>query len=235
MKSARNTVTKTLTTLTLLVSSLTNLAFADPEADKTVFQKYFTDNFPQVAFQDFANGVYAIDPVSRAQWEEIEQFPPYDSAIAEGERLYKQAFANGKHYADCLPNKGLALAQSYPKYDDSLGTVVTLPILINQCRIANNEKPLAYQRGEIASLLAYLSYSSRGKKINILIQNEAAKAAYNKGKHFYYARRGQLNMACAHCHVDNAGKRLRATIIGPALGQVSGFPAYRTKWGEMGT
>jgi hypothetical protein len=31
----------------------------------------------------------------------------------------------------------------------------------------------------------------------------------NLGKKFFYAKRGQLNLSCANCHVDFAGRRIR--------------------------
>jgi len=218
-----------------LLSATIGVASADPSADKAAFQKYFQDKFPNTEFQDFANGVYSIDAASRAQWEEIEEFPPYEIAIEEGESLYNKPFKNGKTYADCLPNKGIGIYQDYPKYDDKQGKVVTIELLINQCRKANGEKPLKYKKGKMAALSAYLAYTSRDKEFNIEIQNDAAKAAYENGKQFFYARRGQLNMACAHCHVDNSGKRIRADLLSPALGHITAFPVYRSKWGAMGT
>ena len=42
-------------------------------------------------------------------------------------------------------------------------------------------------------------------------------------------------MSCADCHVYNAGNRIRAETLSPALGQVTNFPTYRAKWGELGT
>jgi sulfur-oxidizing protein SoxA len=42
-------------------------------------------------------------------------------------------------------------------------------------------------------------------------------------------------MSCADCHVFNAGNKIRADILSPALGQPSHFPAYRSKWGDLGT
>jgi len=218
-----------------ILGAVAGSAFADPETDKTKFQNYFINKFSSTEFQDFANGVYAIDPASRAQWEEIEEFPPYEIAIEEGERLFNAKFKNGKSYASCLPNGGMGISHTYPRFDTKKGEVVTLAQEINNCRKANNEKPLKYKKGKMAAILAYLAYSSRGKPIDIKIPNAAAEAAYEEGKQFYYARRGQLNMACAHCHVDNAGNRIRADLLSPALGHVSHFPVYRSKWGGMGT
>ncbi|MDH5256699.1 MAG: sulfur oxidation c-type cytochrome SoxA, partial [Gammaproteobacteria bacterium] len=193
-----------------IISAVAGSAFADPEADKTKFQNFFKEKFSSTEFQDFANGVYSIDPASRAQWMEIEEFPPYEIAIEEGERLFNAKFKNGKSYASCLPNGGMGIAQTYPKFDEKKGEVVTLAQEVNNCRKANGEEPLKYKKGKMAAILAYMAYSSRGKAFDIKVDSPAAVAAYEDGKKFYYTRRGQLNMACAHCHIDNSGKRIRA-------------------------
>ena len=79
-----------------------------------------------------------------------------------------------------------------------------------------------------------MAYQSRDNIINITVPNNKALKAYQQGKHFYFTRRGQLNFACYHCHFDNAGKRLRTETLGPALGQTTGWPTYRNKWGALG-
>jgi len=208
---------------------------ASPESDLKAFQSYFKSQFPDTQFSDFSNGVYAIDAASREQWEAIEEFPPYEIAIEEGEQIFKKPFKNGKTFASCFNNGGVGVAQEFPFFDDKRGEVVTLALAINECMAANDEKPFEYKKGKIASLLAYMGSTSRGNKIDVKIQNAAAREAYEDGKTYYYARRGQLNMACAHCHVDNAGKRIRADLLSPALGHPSHFPVYRSKWGGMGT
>ncbi len=42
-------------------------------------------------------------------------------------------------------------------------------------------------------------------------------AAYPQGEHSYYHRHGQLNFACATCHAQNAGKRIRSEILSASL------------------
>jgi sulfur-oxidizing protein SoxA len=231
---------KTLTMLSVLgVGCLlaAPLAFAStPEEDQALWQSYFEKRFPQVPKQDFANGVYAIDPVGRENWEAIEEFPPYETAISNGEEMWNTAFANGKSYSDCFPD-GPAIAGKFPHWDKEKGMVMTLPLAINECRTANGEKPLKYQKGPIADLLSYIEFESRGQVINVEIPKDDPRAleAYEKGKHFYFARRGQLNFSCASCHVGNSGTTLRTEILSPAFGHTTHFPVYRSKWGEMGT
>jgi len=209
---------------------------ASPEEDLKAFQAYFQERFPNVPFADFANGVYAIDKASREQWEAIEEFPPYEIAIGEGEEMFNTPFKNGKTYASCFRNGGIGVKGDYPYYDTEKGRVETLASAINECRTKNGEKPLKYKKGPLASLVAYMAYTTRGQTVDIKIPfDQRARDAYEEGKHFFYARRGQLNMSCAHCHVDNAGNKIRADLLSPALGHPTHFPVYRSKWGSLGT
>jgi sulfur-oxidizing protein SoxA len=210
---------------------------ADPLQDQQKFRQHYQQLFPKLKLPDYADGVYAIDPIARQSWQAIEEFPPYDEAIEQGEALFNTPFKNGRRYADCLPSKGIGIAHEYPRWDRDKGEVITLPRAINDCRAENREAPLPYEKGDMARLLAYMAFTSRGKPIAITIpaDDPRALAAYQQGKDFYYQRRGQLNFACATCHVQNAGKQLRSEILSPSLGHTSHWPVYRLKWGEMGT
>jgi len=208
---------------------------ASPEDDLKAFRAYFLERFPNVPLEDFANGVYAIDGASREQWEAIEEFPPYEIAIEEGQELFNTPFKNGKTYASCFDNGGIGVKDKYPYFNKDTGKVHTLELEINMCREKNGEEALHWGKGKISSIEAYMAYTTRGKVIDIKIDHDPkAMEAYEKGKQSYYARRGQLNLSCAHCHVDNAGNRIRADILSPGLGHVSHFPVYRSKWGGLG-
>jgi len=211
-------------------------AFADPESDRTDIRQYFEKRFPQLELNQLGDGVYALVEDAREQWEEIEEFPPYEDAVDEGQTLFETPFANGKSYADCFPNGGLGIKQDYPMFDTATGQVVTIESAINQCRKDNGEAELPYGQGELVYVSAYIAETSRGNIINVVIpDDERALAAYNAGKKLFYERRGQLNLACATCHVAGAGQQLRAEITSPALGHTTHFPAFRFKWDDMGT
>lgn len=206
-----------------------------PVEDLQVYRDYAKKRHGNVATQDFVNGVYAIDKTSRESWEAIEEFPPYEPFIDEGEEMWNTPFANGKTYASCF-NHSAAQRKNYPHWDSEKKMVMTLALAVNNCREANGEKPLKYAKGSITSLLAYMGYESRGQMINVKVPNDpGAIAAYNNGKSFYFTRRGQLNFACSQCHMESSGLYIRADILSPALGQASGWPTYRSKWGDMGT
>jgi len=229
-------------TLTILAAACVGCAIAapliasTPQEDLAAWQAYFQKRFPQVPKEDFANGVYSIDAVGRENWEAIEEFPPYEAAISNGEEMWNTAFANGKTYADCFAD-GPAIGGQFPHWDKEKGMVMTLPLAINNCRTANGEEPLKYKKGPIADLLAYIAYESRGQVTNVEIPEDDPRAleAYEKGKQFYFARRGQFNFSCASCHVGNSGTTLRTEILSPGLGHTTHWPVYRSKWGEMGT
>ena len=212
------------------------LSFASPEEDQAAFKNYYLTKFPDTHKDDFINGVYSIDASSRSQWETLEEFPPYELALSSGEEAFNTPFANGKTYADCFENGGIGIRQNYPYFDSEQGQVVTLELAINQCREANGEKPLKYKKGVIAAISAYMAYTSRGNPINVIIPDDPrAMAAYEEGKKFYYTKRGQLNFACADCHVGGSGGLIRTELLSPAYGHTSHFPVYRLKWGEIGT
>ena len=223
------------TVLAILATSSANLA-ASPKEDLKTFRDYYAKRFPSVPFQDFTNGVYSIDKPSREQWESIEEFPPYELNIERGETLYKTPFKNGKNYASCFKNGGKGIKQNYPYFDTVSGKVKTLEQEINECREKNGEEALKWKKGKMADISSYMAYTSRGNKTNIVIPSDPrAMAAYEKGKMGFYAKRGQLNMSCADCHQWNAGNRIRADILSPALGHTTHFPVYRSKWGGLGT
>ena len=78
------------------------LATAGPEDDRQAFVAYYASRFPGVPFQEYANGIYAIDEDARAQWESIESFPPYEFAVDHGALLWEESLADGKTYSDCF-------------------------------------------------------------------------------------------------------------------------------------
>jgi sulfur-oxidizing protein SoxA len=209
---------------------------AGPVEDQAAFQKYYENKFPNTPVMDFQNGVYSILPEAREQWEAIEEFPPYEIAIENGEKLYHSKFANGKSLADCFGPEGAVRGQ-YPFWDKDRGMVITMERAVNECREANGEKPYGWKKGKIADVTAYMSFNSRGQEIKVYIPSDdpRALAAYEEGKEQFYTKRGQLNFACADCHMLTAGNLYRADTTSPAFGHATSWPVFRSKWQSMGT
>jgi sulfur-oxidizing protein SoxA len=233
---ARLAISLAVAALTLAAPVTRAAEAIDPAADARAFRNYFEKKFPKVKFEDFVNGPYSMNEDMRKQWEEKEQFPPYEFALDAGKEMFTKPFKNGKTYADCFPNGGIGIRQNYPYFDEKEGKVVTLELALNRCREANGEAPFSYVKDDMASLTAYMAFTSRGKPMDIKMPNDPrALAAYEDGKRYFYTRRGQLNFSCASCHVQSPGERLRAEILAPALGILNAMPIYRSEWSGMGT
>jgi len=210
-------------------------AFAGPKEDLAAFRGFYEKLLPQVELQAHKDGSYALDEALREQWLEMEDFPPYEIAVDDGAELYQQGFPNGKGYSDCLGEGAPAVKNQYPYFDAASGTVVTLEQVLNACRVENQLEPLDYQGEEIAALMSYIAMESRGQVSHVTIPDDPrALAAYEEGKRFFYERRGQLNFACSSCHLQSAGKMLRAERLSAALGHTTHWPVYRGKWERVG-
>jgi len=208
----------------------------DPATDAKAFQNFFFRKFPNVKPEDFVNGPYSMNEDMKRQWQEKEEFPPYEFALDAGKEMFATPFKNGKTYADCFPNGGVGIRQNYPYFDEKEGKVVTLELALNRCREANGETPYSYVKDEMASLTAYMAFTSRGRPFDIKIPDDPrAFAAFENGKRYFYTRRGQMNFSCASCHVQSPGERIRAEILAPALGILNAMPIYRSEWSGMGT
>lgn len=221
--------------LSTLISHVTiPIVNAGPQEDLVAYQKYFNKKFPNLSPVDLSNGMYNFNKDKRDQWEDIMSFPPYEISIDDGQELYTTPFKNGKKYAGCFEKGGIGIAHTYPRFEK--GKVKTLAAAINDCRVTNGEKPLPYLKGKIASILAYMANTSRGKPIAIKIpDNPAAIAAYEDGKRIYFTRRGPRAFACYSCHWEAAGSKIRGNELSPTVGQATHFPSYRSKWGGVGT
>ena len=164
---------RTAIALTVTIAlSWAGLVVAGPEEDRQAFVDYFSKRFPNVAADDWVNGVYVFSEAAREQWRQIEEFPPYEIALEEGEDMFNTPFANGKSYADCFDNGGIGIRQNYPYFDIERGEVITVELAINECREANGEKPLKYKKGAIASISAYMAFTSRGKPLQVVIPDD---------------------------------------------------------------
>jgi len=223
-----------MTALGLLGGAVAH-ASTNPAQDLKKFQAYFIKRFPGVPLQEFANGIYGINADRRQEWEAMMDFPPYEPGLDVGHSLYKQ-YSKYFHAANCFGKSGgLGVKQNYPKFNASTGDIDTFEGQINACLKKHGQEPLKFGKGKLAALSAYMASTSDGKPIHVVVPNNSkALAWYERGKHFFYAKRGQLNLSCANCHMYNSGNQIRANILSPALGHVSHFPVYRKAWEAKG-
>ncbi|MDJ0608673.1 MAG: sulfur oxidation c-type cytochrome SoxA [Kiloniellales bacterium] len=154
-----------------------------------------------------------------------------------GEELWNTADGEaGKACASCHEDAAESMAAvgaTYPVFFEPWGKLINVEQRINQCRTENMKaKAFKWESREMLGMTAFVKNQSLGAPVSVKIDGSAAPF-YEKGKAFYYERRGQLDMACKHCHEDNAGNMIRANIL--SQGQSNGFPTYRLKWQGLGS
>lgn len=157
--------------------------------------------------------------------------------VDEGARLWQTRQGSaGKACASChgTAEKSMrGVAARYPAVDAESGDLLNLEGRINRCRVRQQgAAPLDYESDALLGLTAFVARQSLGMKITVETDGAAAPF-YAAGKAFFHRRQGQLNLACAQCHDDNAGQRLRGDTISYGLG--NGYPAYRLEWQTLGS
>jgi sulfur-oxidizing protein SoxA len=157
--------------------------------------------------------------------------------IERGRELWRQA--DGTADKSCASCHGEAadsmrgVRTRYPQFDPTRGKLSSLEQQINRCREARQQAmPYPDESEALLALTAFVSLQSRGMPIDVRIDGPA-QPFFEAGKAFFYQRRGQLDLACAHCHEQYAGQRLRGEVV--SQGQINGFPVYRFTWQTLGS
>ncbi len=153
--------------------------------------------------------------------------------VERGERLWRDA-SDGASCASCHGDASMrGVAARYPAYDAGSGTVLDLEARINDCRVRRQKREaLPRESDDLLGLTAYVAMRSRGMPLAVRIDGPAA-AAFDRGRAFYGARHGQMNLSCAQCHDRNWGKRLYAETL--SQGHGNAFPAYKLEWQTLGS
>ena len=214
--------------LSLLACSWSAQTVAGPDQDRASMMALFKDKFPGFALDEYVNGALMLSPDAKAQFDSIMEFPPFQGEIDKGRMLWEKPFANGRTFSGCFPGGGRDVAGNFPYFDAASRKVVTFEMAINRCLRDNGEREFEYgDRGTMGILTAYARTLSDGMRVNVVVEGPAAQRRYQAGRSFYFRRIGQLNLACASCHVVYAGSHFRDEIISPAIGQTTHFPVFR--------
>jgi sulfur-oxidizing protein SoxA len=121
----------------------------------------------------------------------------------------------------------------YPRFDPRRGKLINLEQQINRCREERMQAtPFPYESEPLLDLSAFVAFQSRGLPVDVRTDGPA-QPFLEFGRAFFNQRRGQLDLACAHCHQQYAGQRLRGDVI--SQGQINGFPIYRLTWQMLGS
>jgi sulfur-oxidizing protein SoxA len=153
-----------------------------------------------------------------------------------GQLWAKKAGAADKSCADCHGNADTSMkgvAARYPAIPKGADTPVDLEGRINLCRTENQKaERLPPENRDLLALTAYVAHESRGMPIAPPADPRLG-AFRDRGAAIYQARQGQLNLSCATCHDDNAGKKLAGVTIPEA--HPTGYPIYRLEWQALGS
>jgi sulfur-oxidizing protein SoxA len=166
--------------------------------------------------------------------------------VERGEKLWSEPRgAANKSCASCHGDARQSMktaAAHHPRYYANLG-VLDLEGRIKACVVHNQKAPdLPWESQELLSLSAYVARQARGQHVTPAVTPDAAtqqgsgvplQTAYDRGKHLYFERQGQLNLACTNCHDTNWGKTLLAERI--SQGHPGDWPAYRIEWQTLGS
>lgn len=157
--------------------------------------------------------------------------------IAGGEALWNAKAGNsGQSCAGChgdAQHSMRGVAARFPAFDKAAGSAVTLGRRIDMCRQGMQQAaPLKPESEELLSLESYVAMQSRGMPM-APPQDAGTRAAAAKGQQLYRQRIGQLNLSCAQCHDDNAGRKLAGATI--PQGHANAYPIYRLEWQGMGS
>ena len=198
---------------------------AEIRSDIAAFQQFFQSRFPDLSVPDYQDGVAALPQFAqkRLNRELLRVSPPWRHAMARAGQQWRAPLPGGASLSDCFAGKPPASAYPYLR-DGEIRTVVGD---INECLAANGAAELDPLSGEMAELEAAFSAPWSGQLIDIDYRDERIREAFERGRQFFWAKRGQLNLSCANCHVYNAGNQLRGDVLSAALGHGAGFPAYR--------
>jgi sulfur-oxidizing protein SoxA len=158
--------------------------------------------------------------------------------VLEGEALWSAKAAGAGTPKSCQACHGdlatamKGVAARYPRFDPSRSKVVGLGEQINICRTVRMKAPaFAYESKPMLSLLAAIALRARGQAI--ATPGPALGPAIARGREIFRQRQGQLNLACAYCHDDNAGGRLAGSLI--PQGHPTAYPVYRLEWQTLGS
>ena len=176
------------------------------------------------------------------QMEDDDTSNPGMLFVQVGEALWKQAAGKAnKSCADChngveTSMKGVATRYpAFPKGADAniAEGPVDLEGRINLCRTGQQQaEALKPESQDLLALTAYVTHASRG--LPIAPPNDPRLAKFRaEGEAMFKRREGQLNLSCANCHDDNAGKKLAGATIPEA--HPTAYPIYRSEWQTLGS
>jgi L-cysteine S-thiosulfotransferase len=178
---------------------------------------YLSEENQRLQDDDFANPGLLWVERGRERWSQVDGAAAKSCASCHGDAATSMR----------------GVRTRYPLFDPARGKLINLEQQVNRCRTQHMQAmPYPDESEALLDLAAFIGFQSRGMPVDVQIDGPA-QPFFAAGQAFFYQRRGQLDMACAHCHEHFAGQRLRGDVI--SQGQINGFPIYRFTWQTLGS
>ena len=199
-----------------------------------------------VCFAEEDFGIYAVDDrrtgftyaaaETRAMQEDEFENPGYIWVESGADSWSEVDGAAGKSCESCHDDAESSMrgvGARYPVYAKERKKLINLEQRINQCRTERmGAEAWKWESEPLLAMTAFVRNQSKDMPVNASVEGEAAPF-FEAGKAFYHQRRGQMDLACIHCHEMNHGRMLRAQRL--SMGMSNGFPTYRLKWQTLGS
>lgn len=178
----------------------------------------------------------------KLNWKHMDldrvELHPGHLAVDEGEALVKKLAAREAAFLTCLGEGAADLrgkAAAYPKFDAALGRIVTVEGRIEQCAKSVLNEDIRQGSPASNKISVYFKSQSAGKPIKVDLAEAKVMEAYRRGEELFYRKTGQLNFACASCHVPGSimGHKLRGETPTTPFGDAAHYPTYRTPVGAL--
>ncbi len=157
--------------------------------------------------------------------------------VKDGEALWNRDSGEAKKScATCHGNAAKSMrgaAARYPAFEQKSKRPINLQQRINLCQKNHQHAvPFESETSEMLSIESYVAMQSRG--LPITPPRDTRLAAFTEnGIKFFQQRIGQLDLSCADCHDNNAGKKLGGATIPEA--HPTAYPIYRLEWQGIGS
>jgi sulfur-oxidizing protein SoxA len=175
--------------------------------------------------------------------------------VEEGAQRWGQSMAPSRSCADCHGADGSSMrgvAARYPRYDEKLARPVSLgEWIVRHLRSLQRGSPgdalptAGENSGRAAApppagpddpqrllLEVFVSHQSAGEPI-APPDDPRLGPFIDRGAERWRQRLGQLDLSCAQCHDERAGRHLAGTVI--PQGHPTGYPVYRLEWQGLGS
>jgi sulfur-oxidizing protein SoxA len=203
-----------------------------PDRDRTTLTAILQKKFPGVPPDEWSHGGATFAPGVSVIPLGGNNATNVNDILAIGKKAWGRKFRNGKSLSACFPNGGQRVAANYPQVDAKSGALVTLEDAVNACLALHQEPSFRIDDDlTMGATSAYLRSLSNGQKLNVRVAGPAALEHYVAGRRWFSRRIGERDLACASCHVleagrtqTDAGESGKQVGFSPAVGQVLAWP-----------